>query len=59
VNAKDLIERLRLDAVRLRTPAKIEQPFFRWIGGKMGYRMKNDVADDIDAAIILLEGIKP
>jgi hypothetical protein len=51
----ELIERLRLDAERLRNLARIEQPFFRWIGPPQGYRLKSDVADDIEATIKILE----
>ncbi len=54
-----LIERLRLDVDRLRTPARLEEPYFRWIGDKFGYRMKSDVATDLEAAIALLEDDTP
>lgn len=53
---KELIERLRLDAERLRNPAKLEQPHFRWTGERPnGYRYKSEVADDIEALIALVE----
>lgn len=51
----DLIARLRLDADRLRILSRIETATFRWVGEPVGWRKKSDVADDIDAAIALLE----
>lgn len=51
---KPLIERLRADVDRLRNLERIEQPQFRWIGPPQGYRLKSDIADDIEAVIALL-----
>ncbi len=50
-----LIARLRADVARLRNPEKMEEPQFRWIGEPRGFRLKAEVADDIEAVIALLE----